>query len=182
MAWAWGAIAPSTKNPVLAASAPGQTPHRCQSSMVKPFFYRLIPRNMTMATPFAEADLNLAAIAPVLERYFASFNAADYRAVAALFEADGVLLAPFEAPIVGREAIYTYLQAEAIAMQAAPVEVETALGENGCHQVVVKGRVKTRLFTVNVRWTFELTAANTIQSAEIRLLASLQELVQINRG
>lgn len=135
-----------------------------------------------MATPTAEADLNLAAITPVVERYFASFNAADFRAVTALFEADGVLLAPFENPIVGREAIYTYLQTEAIAMQAMPVEVETTPGEHGGHQVVVKGRVKTRLFTVNVRWTFGLTAANTLQSAEIRLLASLQELVQLNRG
>jgi len=137
---------------------------------------------MTMATPTAEADLNLAAIAPVVERYFAGFNAADYCAVAALFEADGVLLAPFEDPIVGSEAIYTYLQTEAIAMQATPVEVETTPGENGSHRVVVKGRVKTRLFTVNVRWTFGLTAANTLQSAEIRLLASLQELVQLNQG
>ncbi|MGF1516359.1 MAG: ketosteroid isomerase family protein [Nodosilinea sp.] len=135
-----------------------------------------------MATPNAEADLNLAAIAPVVERYFASFNAADYRTVANLFEADGVLLAPFEDPIVGSEAIYKYLQTEAIAMQATPVEVETTPGENGSPQVVVKGRVKTRLFTVNVRWTFGLTAANSIQSAEIRLLASLQELVQLNRG
>ncbi len=135
----------------------------------------------TPTTPTIEADLNLAAIAPVVERYFTSFNAADYRAVAALFGADGVLLAPFEDPIVGSEAIYSYLQTEAIAMQANPVEVETTPGDNGGHQVVVKGRVKTRLFTVNVRWTFGLTAAN-IQSAEIRLLASLQELVQINRG
>ena len=135
-----------------------------------------------MATSTAEADFNLAAIAPVVERYFASFNAADFRAVAALFAADGVLIAPFEDPIVGHEAIYTYLQTEAIAMQAIPVEVETTPGENGGPQVVVKGRVKTRLFTVNVRWTFGLTAANSIQSAEIRLLASLQELVQLKPG
>lgn len=135
-----------------------------------------------MPTLLADATLNLAAVSPAVDRYFAGFNAADYCAVAALFEADGVLLAPFEDPIVGSEAIYTYLQTEAIAMQATPVEVETTPGENGSHRVVVKGCVKTRLFTVNVRWIFGLTAANTLQSAEIRLLASLQELVQLNQG
>jgi len=54
--------------------------------------------------------------------------------------------------------------------------------ETDTQQVVVKGRVKTPLFTVSVRWIFEFTATNTIQSVEIKLLASLQELMQFDRG
>ncbi len=142
-----------------------------------------------MATRTAEAPLHLAAVSPSVDRYFTGFNAEDYRAVAALFEADGVLLAPFEEPIVGPDAIYTYLQAEAINMRATPLAVEVAPNpagptplETGTQQVVVKGRVKTLLFTVSVRWIFELTATNTIQSVEIKLLASLQELMQFDRA
>ena len=142
-----------------------------------------------MATRTAEAPLHLAAVSPSVDRYFTGFNAEDYRAVAALFEADGVLLAPFEEPIVGPDAIYTYLQAEAINMRATPLAVEVAPNpagsspmETDTQQVVVKGHVKTLLFTVSVRWIFELTATNTIQSVEIKLLASLQELMQFDRG
>ncbi|HSM82735.1 MAG TPA: ketosteroid isomerase family protein [Nodosilinea sp.] len=136
-----------------------------------------------MATRSAEAILDLAAISPGIDHYFAGFNAEDHRAVANLFEPDGVLLAPFEDPIVGPEAIYTYLHAEAVNMQATPLEVEAApAAADGTRQVVVKGQVKTLLFTVSVRWTFVLTAADTLQSTEIKLLASLQELMQFDRS
>ncbi|MBE9139581.1 nuclear transport factor 2 family protein [Nodosilinea sp. LEGE 07088] len=130
----------------------------------------------------AEATLDLATVSPVVERYFAQFNAADYRAVAMLFATDGVLVAPFEEPIVGTDAIYIYLQAEARAMRATPVEADITTHPNGTQQVVVKGRVKTLLFSVNVRWSFVVAAANKIQSVEIKLLASLQELIQLDRG
>ncbi|MFQ4137161.1 nuclear transport factor 2 family protein [Nodosilinea sp. PGN35] len=135
-----------------------------------------------MATRTAEAPLNLRTVSAAIDGYFAGFNAEDYRAVASLFEADGVLLAPFEEPIEGTEAIYTYLQAEAVSMRATPGEVETAMNPDGTRRVVVKGHVTTLLFSVSVRWTFALTAADTIQSAEIKLMASLQELVQLDRG
>ncbi|MGB3202471.1 MAG: ketosteroid isomerase family protein [Nodosilinea sp.] len=130
----------------------------------------------------ADLILDLAAVSSAVDRYFAGFNTEDYRAVAALFEADGVLLAPFEEPIVGPEAIYVYLQAEAINMRATPIEVETTPSPAQTQQVVVKGQVKTLLFTVSVRWTFVVTAQDTLQSAEIKLLASLQELMQLDRG
>ncbi|MBD2114819.1 MULTISPECIES: nuclear transport factor 2 family protein [Cyanophyceae] len=135
-----------------------------------------------MATRTAEAPLNPGTVSSAVDSYFTGFNAEDYRAVAALFAADGVLLAPFEEPIVGTEAIYTYLEAEAVSMRAVPVEVETEVDADGNQRVVVRGRVKTLLFTVGVRWTFVLTAADTIQSAEIKLMASLQELMQLDRG
>lgn len=134
-----------------------------------------------MANQTAEATLDLAAVSPVVNRYFVRFNAEAYRSMAELFEDDGVLLAPFEEPILGPEAIGEYLESEASAMRARPTDAEAQLQPDGTRQVIVKGRVKTPLFSVNVRWTFVLTAADTIQSAEIKLLASLQELMQFDR-
>jgi hypothetical protein len=152
---------------------------------------------MTMVTPIPETTLKATATisagsadAPtpaVIDRYFTGFNQEDYRAVADLFAPDGVMLAPFEEPLQGAEAIYTYLQAEAVNMRAQPKDIQTTLNPDGTQQVVVKGGVKTLLFTVNVRWTFNIASSHRapmgqIQSVEIKLLASLQELMQLDRG
>jgi ketosteroid isomerase-like protein len=135
-----------------------------------------------MATRTAEAGLNRTTVSPVVERYFASFNAADYGAIADLFEPDGILMAPFEDPIVGPDSIRAYLQAEANHMQATAVTAEGEHRADGDRTVVVKGRVKALLFTVAVQWIFVLSEAEKIRSAEIKLLASLQELMQFDRG
>ncbi|MGB3138545.1 MAG: ketosteroid isomerase family protein [Nodosilinea sp.] len=130
----------------------------------------------------ADTTLDLAGVSAAVDQYFTGFNTEDYRAVAALFESDGVLIAPFEEPLVGPEAIYVYLQAEAVNMQATPVDAEVMANPDGTRQIVVRGRVKTLLFIVNVRWTFVVTTDDTLQTAEIKLLASLQELVQMDQG
>lgn len=118
---------------------------------------------------------------PVTERYFENFNQGNYAAVATLFGDDGYLCPPFEEGIVGPSAIATYLAQEAAGMRALPKESQTTPTDGG-RQTTVKGRVKTPLFTVNVQWIFDITAADQIQRAEIKLLASLQELLQFNRG
>ncbi|NMF85864.1 nuclear transport factor 2 family protein [Nodosilinea sp. P-1105] len=133
---------------------------------------------MPLAANHLLADLSHA----TAERYFDRFNAQDFNAVAALFSEQGVLIPPFEAGIVGPEAIAQYLKAEATGMQAVPVSSEASPCDQGGQQLVTQGRVKTPLFTVNVRWTFAMSAAGTIDRAEIKLLASLQELLQFNRG
>jgi hypothetical protein len=66
-------------------------------------------------------------------------------------------------------------------MRAIPKESQTTPTDEG-RQVTVKGRVKTPLFTVNVQWIFDITTADQIQRTEIKLLASLQDLLQFNRG
>lgn len=117
----------------------------------------------------------------VTERYFENFNQGNYAAVATLFSDEGYLCPPFEEAIVGPPAIAAYLAQEATGMEAIPKESHTQATENGRH-VTVKGRVKTPLFSVNVQWIFDITVADQIQRAEIKLLASLQELLQFNRG
>jgi hypothetical protein len=122
------------------------------------------------------------AVNATVDRYFEQFNGQNFDEVAALFAEQGVLCPPFEAGIVGPEAIAQYLKAEATGMEAFPLDREVNATPTGGHQVVVKGRVKTPLFSVNVRWTFDLSASHTLERAEIKLLASLQELLQFNRG
>lgn len=118
---------------------------------------------------------------PIVQTYFTSFNAGDFAAVAALFSTDGELRAPFEDPIVGKEAIETYLNQEAEGMEASSKEM-VSQPLDGLKQVVVKGSVKARVFGVNVRWTFLINSNNQIEQAEIKLLASLQELVNVRPG
>ena len=71
---------------------------------------------------------------------------------------------------------------EAKGMRATPMEAEVTSLDHGHRQVVVKGRVKALVFKVNVQWTFTLSDEEMILDAQIKLLASLQELMQINRG
>lgn len=122
------------------------------------------------------------ALDPTVAQYFDAFNQEDYAAVAALFEGQGILCPPFEAGLVGPSAIAQYLGDEARGMQAKVAKVESQPLPSGQRQVTAKGRVKTPLFTVNVQWVFEITAGDRIQHAEIKLLASLQDLLNLNRG
>ncbi|HEY9736389.1 MAG TPA: nuclear transport factor 2 family protein [Trichocoleus sp.] len=118
---------------------------------------------------------------PVVQTYFTCFNAGDFAATAALFAPAGELRAPFEDPIVGVEAIEAYLQQEAEGMEASPKEM-VSLALEGRKQVVVKGSVRARVFGVNVRWTFLINSNAQIEQAEIKLLASLQELMSVRPG
>lgn len=132
---------------------------------------------VTQATPFA-----IAAINPVIGRYFEGFNSENYDSVASLFDSEGILRPPFEEGILGPEAIKNYLADEAKGMRATPLEAEVVVQENGQRRVTVKGRVKALVFVVNVQWTFVLSQSDTILDAHIKLLASLQELMHINQG
>jgi len=116
---------------------------------------------------------------PIVERYFSSFNAGDFDATTALFAADGTLHPPFESAVVGTAAIAQYLKSEAEGMQAYPETLEVTQTEPASRQILVKGRVKALVFKVNVAWTFEIAETEQIRSAEIKLLASMQELLSL---
>jgi hypothetical protein len=131
-----------------------------------------------MVQTLSQTTLTLDSVA---ERYFEHFNQGNYAVVATLFDDEGCLCPPFEDAIVGPPAIAAYLAQEASGMQAILKESRTQITDYG-RQIKVKGRVKTPLFTGNVQWMFDITTADQIQRAEIKLLASLQELLQFNRG
>ena len=124
----------------------------------------------------------IATVDPVIEQYFEDFNREDYAAVAALLNSDGVLRPPFEEGLIGPEAIQDYLMKEARGMRAIPLGTEVQALESGQRHIIITGRVKALVFIVNVQWTFIVNDDNTILDAHIKLLASLQELMQINRS
>ena len=63
--------------------------------------------------------------------YFESLNTGNYEKTASLFAEDGVMNPPLESGIVGRDAILSYLNKEAIGIKAKPREgVSETLEDN----------------------------------------------------
>lgn len=138
--------------------------------------------NSTNTQPATAVDLTIEGIEePVVQGYFQTMNAGEYEATAALFAPTGVMHPPFEEPIEGPDAIATYLKAEAKGMQLFPREGIAETIEEDQIQVQVKGKVQTSLFGVNVAWIFILNPEQEILYAQIKLLASPQELLNLRR-
>ena len=113
---------------------------------------------------------------PTIHSYFATINQGKFQETARLFALSGRLLAPFEQPIVGREAIAKYLSQEAAGMSLFP---DTAVIEADTESTSIKvvGKVSTILFKVNVAWLFVLNTEQQITQVRIKLIASPQELL-----
>ncbi|EAZ89282.1 ketosteroid isomerase family protein [Crocosphaera chwakensis] len=118
---------------------------------------------------------------PVIKRYFETLNHESFLETASLFASEGTLTPPFEKAIVGSEAIANYLQQEAREMTLFPLQEALETTETGHIQAEIKGKVTTPLFTVNIAWVFILNNQKEIISVEVKLLASLEELVKLKR-
>ena len=116
--------------------------------------------------------------APAIANYFFTINREEFSQTASLFAEDGEMLAPFEKPIVGREKITSYLVKEATGMKLLPMQGirET---EDDVERFKVLGKVRTSMFSVNVAWYFTLNCEGQLTSARIKLLASPQELLNL---
>ena len=129
------------------------------------------------------ADLagSLSLPAPI-ESYFDALNQKDFDRAADLFAEHGQLIPPFEKPIEGREAIAHYLATEASEMTLTPLICEQKISESEPLQSFrVEGKVKHSLFIVSVAWLFNLATKDEIESVQIKLLASLKELLKVKR-
>ncbi len=116
-----------------------------------------------------------------IQKYFQGLNAGDYQKTASLFTENGVMHPPFESEIVGRDAIFSYLNKEAIDIKAYPREgVSETLSEN-LTQFQVNGKVETSWFGINVSWLFTINEKQQILDLKIKLLASRQELLSLRR-
>ncbi len=119
---------------------------------------------------------------PTILRYFQTLNMGEFEATAALFAEDGVMHPPFESGIVGRDAIARYLQQEAQGIKAAPREgISEALDEDQI-QFQVTGKAQTSWCGVNVLWFFTLNQQRQIVYTKIKLLASPQELLALQKS
>ena len=128
------------------------------------------------------ADLMIEGITEsVVLHYFKTMNAGDYDATASLFADTGAMQPPFEEPIEGRDAIATYLKAEAKGMKLSPKKGIAETLEDDQTHIQVSGKVQTPVFGVNVSWIFILSPEQEIVFTKIKLLASPQELLSLRR-
>ncbi|MES1021515.1 ketosteroid isomerase family protein [Gloeocapsa sp. BRSZ] len=139
------------------------------------------PESTSSANDSSERSISIEGIAePTILRYFETLNAGDFDATATLFASDGTLKAPFESPIVGQEAIATYLHKEAQDMVLSPTQGVIEPQEDVI-KVQVAGKVQTSWCGVNVSWTFLLNQHRQIIAATVKLLASPQDLLNMQR-
>jgi len=118
-------------------------------------------------------------------QYFIRLNNGEFMETAQLFAEQGCLNPPFEKSIAGREAIARYLEKEAKGMNFCPerggiltkIGVVDPLGNSDRTQYHIQGNVKTNFFTVKVGWSIELNAKKEILAVDVKLLASINELL-----
>lgn len=116
---------------------------------------------------------------PTILQYFTYLNSGEFEAVSLLFAVDGVLQPPFEERVLGREAIATYLEREARGFLLQPQRGNSVAFENGDTELELIGKVQTPWFSVSVRWRFILSPMKEICLVEVKLLASLEELLPL---
>ena len=124
-------------------------------------------------------DISIEGISvPAIANYFLTINQEEFTETASLFAKNGEMHAPFEKPIIGREKITSYLVKEATGMKLLPMQgvCET---EDDVEQFKVLGKVRTSMFSVNVAWYFTLNTQGQLATARIKLLASPQELLNL---
>ncbi len=132
--------------------------------------------------PISTVSLTIEGITePTVLRYFETMNAGDFEATSALFAADGVLHPPFESGIIGPELIAAYLKQEAQGMKLEPRQGIGKTLDSEQMQFQVTGKVQTSWCGVNVSWLFGLNQQREIITATIKLLASPQELLGLQR-
>ncbi|BAZ66728.1 MAG: ketosteroid isomerase family protein [Pelatocladus maniniholoensis HA4357-MV3] len=119
---------------------------------------------------------------PTILAYFQTLNAGDFNATANLFANDGVMHPPFESGIVGPEAIVNYLNKEALGIEASPQQGIFETIEEDLIQFQVTGKAQTSWCGVNVLWQFVINQEREILYTKIKLLASPQELLKMQRN
>ncbi|KOP23447.1 nuclear transport factor 2 [Hapalosiphon sp. MRB220] len=119
---------------------------------------------------------------PTILAYFQTLNAGDFDATANLFANDGVMHPPFESGIIGPEAIANYLNKEALGIKAYPQQGISETVEEDLIQFQVTGKAQTSWCGVNVLWQFVLNQQQEILYTKIKLLASPQELLKMQRN
>ncbi|MBI4780037.1 MAG: nuclear transport factor 2 family protein [Oscillatoriophycideae cyanobacterium NC_groundwater_1537_Pr4_S-0.65um_50_18] len=138
-------------------------------------------KNSPQSSPSDNLEGAIAGIShPTVVKYFATFNAEDFRGAASLFAETGKLYPPFEAPVVGQEAIAAYLKKDAKGMKALPNH-GTLQTLDGDTEAKVAGKVQTPLFSVNVSWHFVLNSQAEILTVRVKLLAALEELLHLQK-
>jgi hypothetical protein len=117
--------------------------------------------------------------------YMNLLNANDFDALIDLFLPDGALQAPFQRPIVGRDAILRFFREDCQNLKLLPERGVSEPSDGGFTQIKVTGRVQTPWFGagvgMNVAWRFLLDPQGKIYFVAIDLLASPADLLAFAR-
>jgi hypothetical protein len=117
--------------------------------------------------------------------YINNMNSNDFEAAVNLFAPNGALQPPFQKPIVGREAILTYMREECQGLKMMPERGTIESMEEGYTSIKVTGKVQTPWFGssvgMNIAWQFLLDTQDKIFFVAVDLLASPKELLNLVR-
>jgi hypothetical protein len=123
---------------------------------------------------------------PTVLNYMNNMNANDFDALIELFTPDGALQAPFQRPIVGKDAVLRFFREDCQNLKLIPERGVSEPAENGYTQIKVTGKVQTPWFGaevgMNMAWRFLLSPDNKIFFVAIDLLASPKELLNLARS
>jgi hypothetical protein len=84
--------------------------------------------------------------------------------------------------VVGPLDIARYLEQEAHNLIAKPRQITKQTLENGCTEYEVRGLAELSWFSVNVCWQFILSPWKEFFLTRVKLLATLQELLEIRQS
>ena len=118
---------------------------------------------------------------PVIYEYFKRLNNGEFTATSELFAEQGCLNPPFDNQIQGRGAIAQYLEKEAKGIRFCPEYGEVIAIDSNRTQYQIQGKVEMNWFTVNISWSIDLNAATEIMLVDVKLLASLDDLLSFSR-
>jgi hypothetical protein len=122
---------------------------------------------------------------PTILSYMDNLNANDFDALIELFAPDGALQAPFQKPIVGKDAVLRFFREDCQNLKLIPERGVVEPAEDGFTQIKVTGKVQTPWFGagvgMNMAWRFLLTPDGKIFFVAIDLLASPKELLNLVR-
>jgi len=113
---------------------------------------------------------------PVINEYFTKLNQGNFTAVADLFAEQAGLTPPFDKLVQGRQAIAQYLEKEYIGIKSYPERAEI-LKTGLVSQYQVTGSVDIKHIVFNLDWFFELDNSQQIINLEVKIAASLEDLL-----
>ena len=117
--------------------------------------------------------------------YINNMNANDFEAAVNLFAPNGALQPPFQKPIIGREAVLSYMREECQGLKLMPKQGTIESMDEGYTSIKVTGKVQTPWFGssvgMNIAWRFLLDPQGNIFFVAVDLLASPKELLNLVR-
>ena len=117
--------------------------------------------------------------------YINNMNANDFEAAVSLFAPNGALQPPFQKPIIGREAILSYMREECQGLKLMPKRGTVESMDEGYTSIKLTGKVQTPWFGssvgISIAWRFLLDPQDYIFFVAVDLLASPKELLNLVR-